>query len=124
MDQESCFLRKMEESDYDNVRSLLHQSEHKVTGSGASTRENRAVVLHNRVSLAALRICETTKLNVEKATKGQTKEKESCGCPFTLCQAFLKSPTLMCELAFLPATHSFTPNAPLSRGLLGFMGFA
>ncbi|XP_033963271.1 BRICHOS domain-containing protein 5 isoform X2 [Pseudochaenichthys georgianus] len=29
MDQESCFLRKMEESDYNNVHSLLQESTHK-----------------------------------------------------------------------------------------------
>ncbi|XP_029934076.1 BRICHOS domain-containing protein 5 isoform X2 [Myripristis murdjan] len=29
VEQESCFLRKMEKSDYDNVHSLLHQSTHK-----------------------------------------------------------------------------------------------
>ncbi|KAM9336888.1 BRICHOS domain-containing protein 5 [Symphorus nematophorus] len=29
VEQESCFLRKMEKSDYDNVHSLLHDSTHK-----------------------------------------------------------------------------------------------
>ncbi|XP_070783793.1 BRICHOS domain-containing protein 5 [Enoplosus armatus] len=29
VEQESCFLRKMEKSDYDNVHSLLHESTHK-----------------------------------------------------------------------------------------------
>lgn len=31
VDQEGCFLRKMEKPDYDNVHSLLRESTHKVT---------------------------------------------------------------------------------------------
>lgn len=32
--QESCFLRKMEQSDYKNVNSVLHETTHKVAGRG------------------------------------------------------------------------------------------
>lgn len=39
VDQKSCFLRTMDESDYDNVHSLLHRSTLKVTGASVSTRE-------------------------------------------------------------------------------------
>lgn len=39
VDQESCFLRTMDKSDYDNVHSLLHKSTPKVTGINISTRE-------------------------------------------------------------------------------------
>lgn len=68
VDQESCFLRKMEKSDYDNVHSLLHESTHKV--ATLPTRENMS---YDRVSLAAFRICETYKALNENAP-GQMKK--------------------------------------------------
>lgn len=38
VDQESCFLQQMDETDYDNVHSLLHESTRKVTSINISTR--------------------------------------------------------------------------------------
>lgn len=59
-DQDSCFLREMDQSDYDNVHSVLQESTHKVTGSDMSTRENVSLTLNSKVSLTVCRICETT----------------------------------------------------------------
>ncbi|XP_070708429.1 BRICHOS domain-containing protein 5 [Pempheris klunzingeri] len=41
VDQDSCFLRKMEKSDYDNVHSLLHESTHKVSQFQLSGNETQ-----------------------------------------------------------------------------------
>lgn len=38
VDQESCFLQQMDETDYDNVHSLLHEPTRKVTSINISTR--------------------------------------------------------------------------------------
>ncbi|KAM4624522.1 BRICHOS domain-containing protein 5 [Polymixia lowei] len=41
VDQESCFLRKMEKSDYENMRSLLNESTHKKSQFQLSGNETR-----------------------------------------------------------------------------------
>lgn len=40
VNQDSCFLRNMEASDYKNVHSLLRESTHEVKDGDISTREN------------------------------------------------------------------------------------
>lgn len=42
--KDGCFLRKMEQSDYDNVHSLLQEPAHEVTGSDVSVHQ--CVVCH------------------------------------------------------------------------------
>lgn len=64
-------------------------------------------MLYKRVSLSAFWICETKELNGQ--IKKKRKERRSW-LPFKLCQVFLKSPMLMCELAFLTMTHIALPQ--------------
>uniref|UniRef100_A0A3Q0QZS9 BRICHOS domain containing 5 n=1 Tax=Amphilophus citrinellus TaxID=61819 RepID=A0A3Q0QZS9_AMPCI len=64
IDQESCFLRKMEESDYANVNSLLHESTPKVEGRD---------MLHNIVFLLEplQALCQDRSVHWTRRTEGE-----------------------------------------------------
>ncbi|XP_034053348.1 BRICHOS domain-containing protein 5 isoform X4 [Gymnodraco acuticeps] len=60
MDQESCFLRKMEESDYNNVHSLLQESTHKARGiRGWSTSASTSASPATSACLCASTTCQS-----------------------------------------------------------------
>ncbi|XP_041819312.1 BRICHOS domain-containing protein 5 [Chelmon rostratus] len=85
VDQESCFLRKMEESDYDNVRSLLHQSEHKsqfqLSGNGTQRRtEFLGVLAAGQVDVSTLEepiqgLCQDSSVHWTKRAEGPGKQR-------------------------------------------------
>ncbi|XP_039644617.1 BRICHOS domain-containing protein 5 isoform X3 [Perca fluviatilis] len=86
VDQDSCFLRKMEKSDYDNVQSLLHESTHKQSQfqlSGNETRrqtEYLGVLAASQVDLATLdeplqALCQDSSIHWTRRVEGPGKQR-------------------------------------------------
>ncbi|KAF1374122.1 hypothetical protein PFLUV_G00245980 [Perca fluviatilis] len=85
VDQDSCFLRKMEKSDYDNVQSLLHESTHKSQFqlSGNETRrqtEYLGVLAASQVDLATLdeplqALCQDSSIHWTRRVEGPGKQR-------------------------------------------------
>ncbi|XP_036937269.1 BRICHOS domain-containing protein 5 isoform X1 [Acanthopagrus latus] len=85
VDQQSCFLRKMEMSDYDNVRSLLHESAHKnhFQLSGNETQrqtEFLGVLAASQVDVSTLEeplqaLCQDRSIHWTKRAEGPGKQR-------------------------------------------------
>uniref|UniRef100_A0A3B4WUE4 BRICHOS domain containing 5 n=1 Tax=Seriola lalandi dorsalis TaxID=1841481 RepID=A0A3B4WUE4_SERLL len=80
VEQDSCLLRKMEPSDYDNVHSLLHESTHKVTGRFPSHTEFLGVLAANQVDVSTLEeplqaLCRDRSVHWTKRAKGPGKQR-------------------------------------------------
>ncbi|XP_030611320.1 BRICHOS domain-containing protein 5 [Archocentrus centrarchus] len=85
IDQESCFLRKMEESDYANVNSLLHESTPKsqVQLSGNETlrqMEFLGVLAASQVNVSSLEeplqaLCQDRSVHWTRRTEGPGKQR-------------------------------------------------
>ncbi|XP_029311786.1 BRICHOS domain-containing protein 5 isoform X3 [Cottoperca gobio] len=85
VDQESCFLRKMEKSDYDNVHSLLHESSQKnhFQLSGNETQRQReflGVLGASQVDVSTLEeplqnLCQDSSIHWTKRVEGPGKQR-------------------------------------------------
>ncbi|XP_075949472.1 BRICHOS domain-containing protein 5 [Anarhichas minor] len=85
VDQKSCFLQKMEKSDYDNVHSLLHESTHKshFQLSGNETRrqmEFLGVLADSQVDVSTLEeplqaLCQDSSIHWTRRVKGLGKQR-------------------------------------------------
>ncbi|XP_029311785.1 BRICHOS domain-containing protein 5 isoform X2 [Cottoperca gobio] len=86
VDQESCFLRKMEKSDYDNVHSLLHESSQKQNHfqlSGNETQRQReflGVLGASQVDVSTLEeplqnLCQDSSIHWTKRVEGPGKQR-------------------------------------------------
>ncbi|XP_044034352.1 BRICHOS domain-containing protein 5 isoform X2 [Siniperca chuatsi] len=85
VEQESCFLRKMEKSDYDNVHSLLHESTHKSQFqlSGNETQrqtEFLGVLAASRVDVSTLEeplqaLCRDRSVHWTRRAEGPGKQR-------------------------------------------------
>uniref|UniRef100_A0A673AKQ3 BRICHOS domain containing 5 n=1 Tax=Sphaeramia orbicularis TaxID=375764 RepID=A0A673AKQ3_9TELE len=82
VDTESCFLRKMEQFDYDNVRSLLDESTHKVTVSDISAGQTEflGVLAATQVNISTLEqplqdLCQDRSVHWTRKAEGPGKER-------------------------------------------------
>ncbi|GAA6219910.1 BRICHOS domain-containing protein 5 [Lates japonicus] len=86
VDQDSCFLRKMEQSDYDNVHSLLHESTHKQSQFQLSGNETRrqteflGVLAASQVDVSTLEeplkaLCQDRSIHWTRRAKGPGKQR-------------------------------------------------
>ncbi|XP_078135650.1 BRICHOS domain-containing protein 5 isoform X1 [Sander vitreus] len=86
VDQDSCFLRTMEKSDYDNVQSLLHESTHKQSQfqlSGNETRrktEYLGVLTASQVDVSTLEeplqaLCQDSSIHWTRRVEGPGKQR-------------------------------------------------
>nr|XP_046233707.1 BRICHOS domain-containing protein 5 isoform X2 [Scatophagus argus] len=85
VDQESCFLQKMEKSDYDNVRSLLHESTHKSQFQLSGNETHRqmeflGVLGASQVDVSTLEepvqaLCQDRSVHWTRRTEGPGKQR-------------------------------------------------
>ncbi|XP_044034351.1 BRICHOS domain-containing protein 5 isoform X1 [Siniperca chuatsi] len=86
VEQESCFLRKMEKSDYDNVHSLLHESTHKQSQFQLSGNETQrqteflGVLAASRVDVSTLEeplqaLCRDRSVHWTRRAEGPGKQR-------------------------------------------------
>ncbi|XP_076616957.1 BRICHOS domain-containing protein 5 [Chaetodon auriga] len=86
VDQDSCFLRKMDKSDYDNVRSLLHKSKHKqsqfqLSGNGTQRQtEFLGVLADSQVDVSTLEepiqaLCQDSSVHWTRRAEGPGKQR-------------------------------------------------
>uniref|UniRef100_A0A8C2Z0E9 BRICHOS domain containing 5 n=2 Tax=Cyclopterus lumpus TaxID=8103 RepID=A0A8C2Z0E9_CYCLU len=86
VEQESCFLRKMEQSDYDNVHSLLHESTHKQSHFQLSGNETRrqteflGVLADGQVDASTLEeplqaLCQDSSIHWTRRVEGPGKQR-------------------------------------------------
>ncbi|XP_023154612.1 BRICHOS domain-containing protein 5 isoform X1 [Amphiprion ocellaris] len=84
VDQDSCFLREMEQSDYDNVNSLLHEPTHKQFQlSGNETRrqtEFLGVLAASQVNVSSLEeplqaLCQDRSVHWTRRAEGPGKQR-------------------------------------------------
>uniref|UniRef100_A0AAX7VFC6 BRICHOS domain containing 5 n=1 Tax=Astatotilapia calliptera TaxID=8154 RepID=A0AAX7VFC6_ASTCA len=78
--QESCFLRKMEQSDYKNVNSVLHESARKVAGRGYRQMEFLGVLAASQVNVSSLEeplqaLCQDRSVHWTRRTEGPGKQR-------------------------------------------------
>uniref|UniRef100_A0A8D3A8L0 BRICHOS domain containing 5 n=1 Tax=Scophthalmus maximus TaxID=52904 RepID=A0A8D3A8L0_SCOMX len=73
--QDGCFLRQMEQSDYDNVQSLLHEQTHQVTGGDTSTPENAKFGSYDQVSLPLQALCHDRSVHWTRRAEGPGKQR-------------------------------------------------
>ncbi|XP_029311783.1 BRICHOS domain-containing protein 5 isoform X1 [Cottoperca gobio] len=78
VDQESCFLRKMEKSDYDNVHSLLHESSQKARGNrGSSTSASTSASPATSACPCASTTCRSDRVS-SSSPPSDRSGKQSC----------------------------------------------
>ncbi|XP_037611550.1 BRICHOS domain-containing protein 5 isoform X2 [Sebastes umbrosus] len=85
VDQDSCFLRKMEKSDYDNVHSLLHESTHKSQFQLAGNETQRqteflGVLAASQVDVSTLEeplqaLCQNSSIHWTRRVEGPGKQR-------------------------------------------------
>ncbi|XP_070846488.1 BRICHOS domain-containing protein 5 [Chaetodon trifascialis] len=86
VDQQSCFLRKMDRSDYDNVRSLLHKSKHEqsqfqLSGNGTQRQtEFLGVLADSQVDVSTLEepiqaLCQDSSVHWTRRAEGPGKQR-------------------------------------------------
>uniref|UniRef100_A0A671W0X8 BRICHOS domain containing 5 n=1 Tax=Sparus aurata TaxID=8175 RepID=A0A671W0X8_SPAAU len=82
VDQQSCFLRKMERSDYDNVHSLLHESARKVNGRRHLSKQTEflGVLAASQVDVSTLEeplqaLCQDRSIHWTKRADGPGKQR-------------------------------------------------
>ncbi|XP_037611548.1 BRICHOS domain-containing protein 5 isoform X1 [Sebastes umbrosus] len=86
VDQDSCFLRKMEKSDYDNVHSLLHESTHKQSQFQLAGNETQrqteflGVLAASQVDVSTLEeplqaLCQNSSIHWTRRVEGPGKQR-------------------------------------------------